>query len=289
MEDAVAMHTFEDLTSFFAVYDGHNGSECSEFLSHCMHEYIHENEIIIKDLSIDNLPLYRQTLKEIFRVIDVEFLELSGYDGGPDSAGSTCVFIFIRYDRLIIANVGDSRAVMCVNGTAIDLTKDQKPSDPLEKERIIKSGGAVIGGRVQGVLGVSRAFGDYPMKNVNNIDVDRDMVTCLPVVDVRVIDPEMEFIVLACDGLWDVFGSQEVVTFIKNLLDNGMSEEQAAEELCHSAYDNRSNDNITVIIVKITEEYRRQLLKIDRLKQKKIVAPDTSPTVKKTVRFTVNS
>lgn len=81
------------------------------------------------------------------------------------SAGCTAIVAILRGHDLYIANLGDARAVVCQNGKAIALSRDHKPTRLDEKKRIENAGGKVLYGRVQGFLGVSRAFGDFEFKS----------------------------------------------------------------------------------------------------------------------------
>ena len=69
--------------------------------------------------------------------------------------------VLITESDIYCANSGDSRAVMCLNGQVVDLSYDHKPTNPYEKERILKEGGNVVDGRVNGELSLSRAIGDF--------------------------------------------------------------------------------------------------------------------------------
>lgn len=83
-----------------------------------------------------------------------------------NQCGSTAVVVLIIGNKMVCANVGDARAVLCRNGKAIDLSVDHKASRPDEQERIKKQGGYVVFGRVLGRLAVTRAFGDFDCKNI---------------------------------------------------------------------------------------------------------------------------
>lgn len=90
-------------------------------------------------------------------------------DNGPkyeeDShAGCTANVVLITPDFIYCANAGDSRSVSCVNGQAVELSRDHKPEDPIELERITKAGSSVSYGRVNGGLNLSRALGDLEYK-----------------------------------------------------------------------------------------------------------------------------
>ncbi|KHJ90196.1 protein phosphatase 2C [Oesophagostomum dentatum] len=215
---------------------------------------------------------------------------------------------------IVVANSGDSRAVLCRDGTAIDLSLDHKPEDDIERTRIVNAGGFVNeDGRVNGGLNLSRAFGDHSYKKntdlslrdqmitalpdvkvealqpndeflviacdgiwVNgglnlsrafgdhsykkNTDLSlRDqMITALPDVKVEALQPNDEFLVIACDGIWNSLNSQQVVDFIRERLKQGKSCVEISEELCDhclapsTAGDGTGCDNMTVIITTIT-------------------------------------
>ena len=70
------------------------------------------------------------------------------------------VVVLITGESIFTANIGDCRAVLNRGGSAVALSTDHKPTNPLEKSRIIKSGGKVINGRINNGLNVSRALGD---------------------------------------------------------------------------------------------------------------------------------
>ena len=100
-------------------------------------------------------------------------------------------------------------------GRAMDLTTDHVPTIQSETERIHRAGGSVVRGRVQGVLGVSRAFGDIEFKLLKEkswgSEFAADLISVEPEICVVEIQPEDEFIIIASDGLYDCFTSQRVV------------------------------------------------------------------------------
>jgi serine/threonine protein phosphatase PrpC len=126
---------------------------------------------------------------------------------------------------LVVANVGDSRAVLSRGRKALDLTTDHKPNDKKERERVEKLGGTVqwhgyfdarkrpIPGtgvwRINGNLAVARAIGDASEQPFVGSEADTGRTRCTR---------EDEFVVLASDGLWDVMGSQEAVSFVHQTL-----------------------------------------------------------------------
>uniref|UniRef100_A0A0E0ASC1 protein-serine/threonine phosphatase n=1 Tax=Oryza glumipatula TaxID=40148 RepID=A0A0E0ASC1_9ORYZ len=114
-----------------------------------------------------------------------------------------------------IANIGDSRAVVCERGAANQLTVDHEPHTINERKRIEKQGGFVSTfpgdvPRVNGQLAVARAFGDQSLKAHLSSEPD---VKHVP------INSSVEFVILASDGLWKVIKNQEAVDLVKSIKD----------------------------------------------------------------------
>ncbi|XP_067406639.1 protein phosphatase 1G [Emydura macquarii macquarii] len=148
-----------------------------------------------------------------------EEMMLPGMEGkeepGSDS-GTTAVVALIRGKQLIVANAGDSRCVVSEGGKALDMSYDHKPEDELELARIKNAGGKVtMDGRVNGGLNLSRAIGDHFYKRNKNLPPEEQMISALPDIKVLTINEEHDFMVIACDGIWNVMSSQEVVDFIQ--------------------------------------------------------------------------
>ncbi|KAK9863223.1 hypothetical protein WJX84_003873, partial [Apatococcus fuscideae] len=141
---------------------------------------------------------------------------------GP-SAGCTAVVALVRGTQLLVANAGDSRCVMSRGGTAVAMTHDHKPTDTEEHDRIIKAGGFITEGRVNGSLNLSRALGDMDYKQRRDISPHEQMVTAFPEVRSLELEAGDEFLLLACDGIWDVMTNQEAVDFVGQRLRSGMA------------------------------------------------------------------
>lgn len=145
--------------------------------------------------------------------------------------GCTAVAAVVRRGTITVANSGDSRAVMCRRGRAVELSFDHKPDNPSELQRISRAGGFVRNGRVSGCLALSRSLGDLGLKRNGALTASQQMITAMPDVIVEAVTEEDEFLVLACDGIWEMRSSQEVVDFVRSRLVSGMSPSQAAAEL----------------------------------------------------------
>ncbi|KAM9034315.1 protein phosphatase 1L [Sarcophilus harrisii] len=159
--------------------------------------------------------------------------------------GTTCLIALLSDKDLTVANVGDSRGVLCdKDGNAIPLSHDHKPYQLKERKRIKRAGGFISfngSWRVQGILAMSRSLGDYPLKNLNVVIPDPDILT----FDLDKLQPE--FMILASDGLWDAFSNEEAVRFIKERLDEPHF---GAKSIVLQSFYRGCPDNITVMVVK---------------------------------------
>ncbi|KAI1633785.1 phosphatase 2C-like domain-containing protein [Biscogniauxia mediterranea] len=156
----------------------------------------------------------------------------------PESAHARLKGAAVRQRVLYTANVGDARIILCRSGKALRLSYDHKGSDENEGKRIANAGGLILNNRVNGVLAVTRALGDTYMK---------DLVTGHPYTTETVIQPEVdEFIIIACDGLWDVCSDQEAVDLVRNMEDPS----DASKLLVNHALSRFSTDNLSCMIVR---------------------------------------
>jgi len=149
-----------------------------------------------------------------------------------EGVGCTAVSVFMTKDKVICANSGDSRAVLCRGGKAVPLSFDHKPEDEIEFSRITKAGSEVKYGRVDGGLNLSRALGDLQYKKNESLPLEEQAVTPLP--DIKIVDrhPEDEFLLMACDGIWEVKENDEAIAFARRLLiDEGLSPKVVCERL----------------------------------------------------------
>lgn len=186
-----------------------------------------------------------------FAVVDKEE---AGYD-----SGCTAVVALLRGDELYVANAGDSRCIVCRAGKAIEMSHDHKPEDELEMKRIVAAGGKVTAdGRVNGGLNLSRAIGDHSYKKNENLPLRDQMISALPDIRTLTVDTEEdEFMVIACDGIWNFMNSQQVVDFVRERL---TPDSDKLSSICEELFDKclapttvgdgTGCDNMTCIIVK---------------------------------------
>jgi protein phosphatase 1G len=223
--------------SLFAVFDGHGGSAVARFCSDNFPSVLQKEEHFITGNVGEGLRQTCLKLDVMLQDPDI-FIELKKYSKGKNpsggdtppvnlvrpmsanpalNAGCTAVVVHIHSQTLTIANSGDSRAVLCRDGQAVDLTVDHKVTLESEVSRISAAGGIVLNGRVNGSLNLTRAIGDLAFKGDASLPPEGQVITANPDVFVMEADPDSDdFIVIACDGLWEVMTSQEVVDFVSH-------------------------------------------------------------------------
>lgn len=197
--------------SYFAVFDGHAGARVS---AHCAEHLL--------DAIMTTEEFQEDVMKGIhngFLQLDNKMRSLPEMSSGEDKSGSTAVCALISSRLIYIANCGDSRAVLCRSGNPIFTTQDHKPALHTERERIVKAGGSVMAQRVNGSLAVSRALGDYEYKNAEGKGPCEQVVSPEPEIFLRDRDDNLdEFLVLACDGIWDVMTNEDLCQYIHSRL-----------------------------------------------------------------------
>lgn len=187
-------------------------------------------------------------------------------------SGCTASVGILSSKKIYVGNAGDSRSVLGVKGRAKPLSFDHKPQNEGEKARITAAGGFVDFGRVNGNLALSRAIGDFEFKKSAELAPEQQIVTAYPDVTVHDISDDDEFLIVACDGIWDCQSSQAVVEFVRR----GIAAKQELSKICENMMDNclASNsetggvgcDNMTMIVVgllrgKTKEEWYEEIAK----------------------------
>lgn len=239
--------------NYFGLFDGHGGNQVSKYLKKNLNRYFMEptvNVDVTKSKSCD---------KYISKVYEFVQNKLTDYHMPSKATGSTAlVSIFYTcnsHNMLKIINLGDCRAVACnLDHIAVPLSKDHKPSSFDEYKRITEMGGKIMqekndDPRING-LAVSRAFGDLDSKpHVSHVPDIYDY-------DTR----KFKFIIMGCDGIWDVVSNQDAVDLVLSELNMAQKEGLAnftspkakrniAAKLTQFAYDKGSQDNLTCIVV----------------------------------------
>uniref|UniRef100_A0A0G4I595 PPM-type phosphatase domain-containing protein n=1 Tax=Chromera velia CCMP2878 TaxID=1169474 RepID=A0A0G4I595_9ALVE len=188
----------------------------------------------------------------------------------PEGCGATAVVAVVlggKHRRLIVANAGDSRCVLSRGGKAIAMSEDHKPDNESESARIHAAGGAVVNGRVDGNLNLSRSLGDLFYKQNAELPPGQQRITAMPEVRVMALVPADEFAILACDGIWDVLSCQDAVDIVHEKLKEKAAEKTAddvklseiCEEICDQCLAKNATeaegigcDNMTIMIVRFS-------------------------------------
>jgi serine/threonine protein phosphatase PrpC len=224
-----------------AVFDGHGGDETAQYLATHMVEHI---------VSQGAAALQKEPDSALARAIGCAEHEVQStwVPGAGHASGSTLCLCLLVDDKLHIAHVGDSRAVLAKGGKAVPLTADHKPSSPAEAERIRAADpGATItaDGYLYGELGVSRGLGSAHLKADPS---KRAYVATAEITSVQLGSGD-DFVVLATDGLWDQVGPQDAVATARRSLAEHNDAAAAAEALVERAQKLGADDNISVVVL----------------------------------------
>jgi serine/threonine protein phosphatase PrpC len=264
--------------SLFGVMDGHGGSFTSETAEEIfLRSFSQRSDLkLYANLSseekrdVPGVELLRLALADTFGSLDIEirglqnkkneaFLSMSERPNTDTSSpplkyersGSTCVVVMLTPSHIICANAGDSRAILRRGGKTLPLSFDHKPSNIPELMRIQTAGGFVKAKRVDGDLAVSRGLGDFSYKAMESLPVEQQKVIPDPQFIVYPRNREKdEFVIIACDGVWDVATNAECSNFVQELVDEGESDLGAiCEEAMDTCLQRNSRDNMTIGIV----------------------------------------
>ncbi|KAJ6238412.1 leucine-rich repeat-containing protein [Anaeramoeba flamelloides] len=242
-EDSIAIHPMiKKNIHYFAVFDGHGGSDVSNYAADKLGELL-INEINDKIDNEEQLETDTLNVTQLTQICDTLFKEFNQTlnQSRLDLAGSTAVMVLIIKNKLYSINLGDSRAILIDNkGKAIQITDDHKPTNRDELLRIKFLRGTVSNnGRINGGLAVSRGFGDRDFQ---------PWISAKPVIKCFDLAKEdRKYLVLACDGVWDVLSSQDVADIVME--NANLNVAKIATKIKSNAYSKESTDNISVIVI----------------------------------------
>jgi len=255
---------------YIGVYDGHNGDWAASYAKDMMHKHLEKCAFIANGIdpsaSIQEIETFetgvKKSLIRSFIDLDEEILDQTKDLNRRD--GSTASVVLRVANHLFVAHAGDTRIVVGKRTVGLHevrakaLTEDHKPSLPRERKRVYDEGGRVEfcgcwrviaenrGRNVRAALAVSRAIGDIDFKRPENKGV-----TAVPDVARVQLDEDIENIIVATDGLWDVIGDQDAVRLCRSVLRGRFTEDacrEAAEALTEEALERGSSDNVTVVV-----------------------------------------
>lgn len=221
--------------AFYGVFDGHGGTDAASFIRNNILNFIAEDS---------HFPVCAEkAIKSAFVRADHAFADDSSVD---ISSGTTALTALFLGRMMLIANAGDCRAVLGKRGRAIELSKDHKPNSTSERLRIEKLGGVIYDGYLNGQLSVARALGDWHMKGSKGSACP---LSAEPELQEALLTEDDEFLILGCDGLWDVMSSQCAVTMARKELMLHNDPERCSKELVREALKRNTCDNLTVVVI----------------------------------------
>ncbi|XP_050252444.1 protein phosphatase 2C 57 [Quercus robur] len=257
---------------FAAVFDGHGGLSSVKFLRDELYKECVEALQGGLLLSGKDLKTIREALQEAFAKTDAKLLNWLEMAGEEDESGSTATVMFLGNDTLFISHIGDSCVALSRSGKTEVLTNPHRPygsnkASLQEIKRVRDAGGWIGNGRICGDIAVSRAFGDMRFKTkknemlkkgvlegrwsekfVSRVQFNADLVSACPDIFQVTLGSDVEFVLLASDGLWDYMNSSEAVSFVRNQLRQHGDVQLACEALAQAVLDRRSEDNVSIII-----------------------------------------
>ena len=255
------------------VFDGHCGHECAEFLAERLPAELGQGggaaRVLGRAVGIREDPA--TALREALLAADRAFHDDVGEseDCNAAASGSTALLAAVLPKdesgkneesgecgrcRVVFANVGDSRAVASCSGTARDITVDHSPEAPSELARIKAAGGFVEDGYVNGQLNVARALGNWALDIKRGTDGCPGPLTAEPDLIDREVGEGEEFMLLASDGLWEVFTSQGAIDFAREHLRTHNDPQGCSEALVEEALRRDSTDNVSVVVLCFVEK-----------------------------------
>ncbi|KAL5539493.1 hypothetical protein UlMin_043225 [Ulmus minor] len=225
-------------SAFYGVFDGHGGKHAADFACCHLPKFIIEDE----DFPLD----IEKVVASAFLQTDNAFAEACSLDAALAS-GTTALTALVIGKLLVVANAGDCRAVLCRRGKAIEMSRDHKPICIKERMRIEASGGYVYDDYLNGQLNVARAIGDWHMEGLKSRD--GGPLTAEPEFMSTKLTEEDEFLIIGCDGVWDVFRSQNAVDFARRRLQEHNDPAICSKDLVDEALKRKSGDNLAVVVV----------------------------------------
>ncbi len=249
---------YSNPVNFLAVMDGHgpNGENIAMFVA------THLYDTVLHLHVVEGLP-FLEAIEIGCLIVDDKLRKAEALmdDDGNVLGGSTCTAVWILESTIYSCNVGDSRFILSYRGKAFPITEDHKPENAREMLRINDAGGFIIDKRVNGILSVSRAFGDFPLKSESELLEIEQPVSAFPDVFTVEIDPDIDFIVLASDGVWDIMSNQNVVDYVDKHISKKKPLHRIAVRLIDKCsrilahyYPELKSDNLTCIIAMLKQQ-----------------------------------
>ncbi|CBI25972.3 unnamed protein product, partial [Vitis vinifera] len=231
-------------SAFYAVFDGHGGPEAAAYIKRNVMRLFFEDVDIpqmseINDIFLEELE---NCHRKAFLLAD---LALADECTVSSSCGTTALTALILGRHLLVANVGDCRAVLCRKGQAVQMSQDHRPSYLPECKRVEAVGGYILDGYLND-LSVTRALGDWGMKFP---DGSPSPLIAEPDFRQIILTEDDEFLIIGCDGIWDAMPNQHAVSLVRRGMRRHNNPQQCARDLVMEALRLHTPDNLTAIVI----------------------------------------
>ncbi|VFQ65073.1 unnamed protein product [Cuscuta campestris] len=236
-------------SSFYGVFDGHGGSAASAYVKDNALRFFFENADLPQTPVIDEAFLgeLERSHQRAFLLADQALADDCTIDA---TCGTTAITALVLGNYLLVANAGDCRAVLCRKGDAVQISHDHRPSCQNERKRVEDLGGLIEYGYLNGEISVTRALGDWSLKLPYG--PTSSPLTAEPEIHQVVLTEDDEFMIIGCDGIWDVMSNQDAVSIVRQELMMHNDPHECAKELVNQALLREKNDNLTAIVVCFT-------------------------------------
>ncbi|MDP2436119.1 MAG: PP2C family protein-serine/threonine phosphatase [archaeon] len=241
---------FPETLSFYAVFDGHGGREVSDLLETLFLDVLLE-EPCLGMLRRKNYP---EALRSAFSTCGKRIEEFC-VEKGMKGVGSCATVALLAGHRLVVANVGDSEVflgrrvtLMSTNYCDLILSQRHTPKFPPDAASVVQAGGRIIDERVEGKLAITRAFGDISLRACGRKD-GKDLISYEPFVRAYPLSARDDFVLLACDGLFDVLKPKYIAQAVRQGLSKGQTPTIVCERLIGSVMNLGSSDNVSALLV----------------------------------------
>ena len=236
--------------SLVAVFDGHGGDLVAVEAAKRIQPKL---EGMLRGVDSHDPHAIGAAMQAAFLSLDEDLKKLPAIVSGDDQSGCTAIVAIITDTHFIVANAGDARAILMQRDNTVKaMSFDHKPTNPEETARIEAAGGCVSMRRVNGDLAVSRALGDFPFKQNASVPAKDQMVSAFPDIEIAERDGKEQFLLLCCDGIWDVMSNDDAGAFVKEKIEGkykGETLSKVSERLLDKCLEKGSKDNMSAVVV----------------------------------------
>ena len=236
--------------SLVAVFDGHGGRLVAMEAAKRIQPKL---EGMLRGVDSRDPLAIGTTMQAALLSLDEDLKKLPTIVSDDDQSGCTAIVAIITDTHFIVANAGDARAILMQwDNTVKAMSFDHKPTNPEETARIEAAGGCVSMHRVNSDLAVSRALGDFSFKQNASVPAKDQMVSAFPDIEIAERDGKEQFLLLCCDGIWDVMSNDDAGAFVKEKIEGKYKGEplsRVSERLLNKCLDKGSRDNMSAVVV----------------------------------------